>query len=289
MIRFRTILTFALLAPCALNAQTAASLYLKSDKVQVQEIGADAPVPYKKVGHHGPAVENSHMALRIYYNDSGAVDLYSKSGRAMELRKYLWYPTERQQAEEGAGCDEYLAGKTVGFGGLALWDGENEIRPVATSGRIARVGETRRGSFAEVVYKGVAYEGRTVDLSLRLDVKDGSRYAKVTLSSLSGDKVRFATGINYHPGEDLRYGRGWLCVWGVHPADVSKNPSPVGAAMRFKPSFFTPVEQTPNTLRIVTRKPVKKACTMIIGASTKEEQLSTPDALAAEVSSGKSF
>jgi len=275
--------------PFASNAQTASSLYLKTDGRQVAEIGTEAPVPYKKVGHHGPAVENSHMALRIYYNDSGAVDLYSKSGKAMELEKYLWYPSERQQREEGAGCDEYLAGKTVGFGGLALWDGEKEIRPVATAGRIARVGKTPKGSFAQVVYKGVKYGNGTVDLSLRIDVFDGSRCAKVTLESLSGEKVRFATGINYHPGEDLRYGKGWLCVWGVHPADVSKNPCPVGAGMRFSPGKFTEVGQTSNTLRIITKKPVRKVSTVIVGASTKEDELSDAEAFVSAVSSGSNI
>ena len=57
-------------------------------------------VQYRNVGHHGPAVEDAGAAYRIYFNDSGAIDLYSKSGEQMELRKYLWYPTERQQAEE---------------------------------------------------------------------------------------------------------------------------------------------------------------------------------------------
>lgn len=275
---------YCLMLSLSVSAQTAFSLYLKNDKCQTSSIGVDGEVPYKLVGHHGPAVENSHMALRIYYNDSGAIDLYSKSGRMMELEKYLWYPTEKQQAEEGAGCDEYRAGKTVGFGGIALWDGEKEIRPVATEGREAHVGKTKEGAFCEVIYKGVKFGSKSVDISLRIDVFDNSRYAKVTATSLTGEKLHFATGINYHPGEDLRYGKGWISVWGVHPPDVSKNPGPVGAGMRFSPSKFTKVEQTANTLRIITKKPVREMSTMIIGSSVKDDTIADVESFVREVS-----
>ena len=76
-----------------LSAQTAKSLFWRSDSLQVSEIVSETGDQYRKVGHHGPAVENSHLALRIYFNDSGAIDLYSKSGRGMELERYLWYPS----------------------------------------------------------------------------------------------------------------------------------------------------------------------------------------------------
>ena len=103
---------------CA-NAQTASSLFWRADSLQRKEIVSEQAVQYNFVGHHGPAVENSRCALRIYFNDSGAIDVYSKSGAQMELLKYHWYPTEKQMAEEGAGCDEYLVGRTVGLGGIA--------------------------------------------------------------------------------------------------------------------------------------------------------------------------
>ena len=105
-------LTFAVLF-CALfsmDAQTSVSLFWRSDSLQVSEIVSDVGNQYKKVGHHGPAVENSHMALRIYFNDSGAIDLYSKSGRGMELDKYKWYPSTEKQEELGLGYDEYRVG-----------------------------------------------------------------------------------------------------------------------------------------------------------------------------------
>ena len=64
---------------CA-EAQTAKSLFWRSDSLQVSEILSETGNQYKKVGHHGPAVENSHMALRIYFNDSGAIWLFSTAG-----------------------------------------------------------------------------------------------------------------------------------------------------------------------------------------------------------------
>ena len=80
---FEKILTIATFSCCCMisEAQTAHSLFWRSDSLQVSELTAEPGNHFNKVGHHGPAVENSHMALRIYFNDSGAVDVYSKTGR----------------------------------------------------------------------------------------------------------------------------------------------------------------------------------------------------------------
>ena len=256
-------------------AQSASSLFWRADSVQVKEIVSDKAVQYNFVGHHGPAVENSHCALRLYFNDSGAIDVYSKSGKQMELLKYLWYPTEKQQ-EEGAGCDEYLVGRTVGLGGIALWDGEKEVKLVATGGRTARVGQTKGGSYAEIIAYGVEYMGDKVDVSIRIDVSDKSRVATVSARELSGKKVQFLTGVNYQKGEEVIYGRKYIAVWGVHPADVSASPSPLGAGMWFKPSKFESIEKTGDMVRLISKK-TSLISTRIVAASTKEEELDTRD------------
>ena len=178
------------------TARTASSLFWRSDSLQVNEIVSEKANEYKTVGHHGPAVENSHMALRLYFNDSGAIDVYSKNGRGMELLNYKWYPTAADQADHAAGCDEYKVGKTVGLGGIALWDGENEVKLVATKGRTARVGQTKKGSFAEIIAYGVLYKGEKVDISIRIDMSDKKREAVITAAELSGKKVQFLTGVN---------------------------------------------------------------------------------------------
>ena len=258
---------------CA-QAQTATSLFWRSDSLEVKEIVSEQAVQYSFVGHHGPAVENSHCILRIYFNDSGSIDVYSKSGKQMELAKYLWYPTERQQKEEGAGCDEYLVGRTVGLGGIALWDGEKEVKLAATKGRTARVGEIKGGSLAEMVAYGVQYKGESVDVLIRIEMKDNSRVAKVIAKELNGKKVQFLTGVNYQRGETVEYGRNWIAVWGIHPADVSQNPSPLGGGMWFKPKKFAVVEKTRDMVRIIS-KPASEISTEVVAASTKEDELNT--------------
>lgn len=274
---------FFFIAPVLAQAQTASSLFLRSDSLQVKEIVSETADMYKKVGHHGPAVENSHMALRIYFNNSGAIDLYSKNGRGMELLKYKWYPTEKDQEENGAGCDEYMVGKTVGFGGIALWDGESEVKLVATGGRTARVGDTSKGSYAEMIAYGVPYKGDTVDISIRIDMFAKKREATVTATELSGKKVQFLTGVNYHEGERVSMGEGWVSVWGVHPANVSVDPKPVGAAILYNAKKFESVTKTENMVRLVSF-PASSVSTKLIGASTKEAELNSAKRFEAYVS-----
>ena len=261
------------------SAPTQRSLFLRADSLEVEEIRSkDDPVMYRLVGHHGPAVEDAGVAYRLYFNDSGALDIYSKSGRGMELEKYLWYPTEAQQKDEGAGCDEYLVGKTVGLGGYALWDGREEVKLVASKSRTARVGKTEEGSFAEIISYGVKCGRRTYDISLRIDVFNASRVARVTATELGGRKVRFLTGINYHPGESVTVGDGYACVWGIHPSDVSTNPIPIGGAVLFDPRTFPTVERTQDMVRVVSR-PSTSVSTRIVGASTKEEGIDSEERL----------
>lgn len=253
-------------------AQTARSLFWRSDSLQVSEIISETGDQYRKVGHHGPAVENSHFALRIYFNDSGAIDAYSKSGRGMELERYLWYPSEEIRETAGAGWDAYIVGKTVGFGGIALWDGEQEVRLVATKGRTARVGDTKKGSYAEVIAYGVAYKDDFVDISIRIDMTSKSREAVVTASELSGKKVQFITGVNHHEGQRVQTGEGYISVWGTHPAKELS--MPLGAGMRFSHKDFPMMEKTEDFVRIIS-KPASSVRTTLVGASVKEAELNS--------------
>lgn len=261
-------------AAVAQTARTACSLFWRSDSLQVKEIVSETGNQYKKVGHHGPAVENSHMALRIYFNDSGAIDVYSKSGRGMELAQYKWYPSVQDQTEYGIGCDEYRVGKTVGLGGIALWDGEKEVKLVATKGRTARVGETKKGSFAEMIAYGVEYMGSFVDISIRIDMNSKSRVALITASELSGKKVQFLTGVNYHEGQKVVFNEEYISVWGIHPADVSASPIPIGSGMFYSSNVFPHIEKTSDMVRIISR-PSAKVQTKVVSASTKEAELNT--------------
>lgn len=254
-------------------AQTSASLFWNYNKVQVPFIVSEAEGLYRSVGHHGPAVENTHMALRIYFNQSGAIDVYSKSGKVQdELGRYHWYPTSEQMAREGAGCDEYFVGKSLGLGGINLWDGEKAVKLVPTEGREARVGKTGHGHYAEMIVRGVAYKGGKVNVSLRIDVRDGSRIATVTARELDGKKVQFVTGVNYHTGSNTEIGKNYLCTWGTHPADVSKNPIQIGGALVFRPQDFETPKKTDVMLQLISN-PTAVIRTKVISASTKESDL----------------
>ena len=273
-IKILTVLFAFLAMKVSADAQTASSLFWRADSLQVPEIVSEIGNQYNKVGHHGPAVENSHMALRVYFNDSGAIDVYSKTGRGLELMEYLWYPTKGQQDTLALGADGYIVGKTVGLGGIALWDGEKEVKLEATGGRTARVGETRNGSYLEMIAYGVAYKGDNVDVMIRVDVSSKTREAVVTASELSGKKVQFLTGVNYHEGQKVSYGEGYISVWGQHPVKKTETPFAIGAGLRFSSKDFPIVEKTEDMVRIIS-KPASKVTTKVVSGSVKEAELNS--------------
>ena len=269
------IVSFAFLAiKASVAAQTASSLFWRSDSLQVSEIVSEIGNQYNKVGHHGPAVENSHMALRLYFNDSGAIDVYSKTGRGMELMEYQWYPTKGQQDTLALGADGYIVGKTVGLGGIALWDGEKEVKLEATRGRTARAGDTKSGSYIEMIAYGVAYKGDHVDVKIKVEVSVKTREAVMTASVLSGQKVQFLTGVNYHEGQKVTYDDGYISVWGPHPVKKTETPFPIGAGLRFSSKDFPSVEKTDDMVRIIS-KATSKVVTGIVSGSVKEAELNS--------------
>lgn len=253
-------------------AQTASSLFWKSDSLQVTEVVSETADLYDELGHGGPAVENSHMILRMFFNDSGAVDLYSKRGRGMELARYGWYPTVEQQELDGAGADAYEVGNTIGCGGFALWDGEKEVKLVATKGRTARAGDTKKGSYVEMIAYGVEYMGDMVDIMVRIEMNVKSRIASVSAQELSGKKVRFLTGVNFHEGQKVLMEQKHVTVWGTHP--VEGQAFPVGTAVMFSDKDFPTVEKTEEMVRIIS-VPVAEVKTKIMAASTKEAELNS--------------
>ena len=254
------------------KAQTAESLFWLSDSLQVNEVASDVADLTEALGHKGPAVENSHMALRMYFDDSGAIDVYSKTGRGMELLSYLWNPTEGQQDTLAVGCDAYEVGKTLGLGGVALWDGEKIVPVAATNGRTARVGSTKKGSFAELISYGVAYGDDMVNISVRIDMNVKSREAQVTVQELSGKKVRFVTGVNWHQGQKVTNGDGYISVWGPHPSTDGRKPFAVGGGLIYSVKAFPSAEKTDDMVRIIS-VPTDGFKTTIISSSTKEAEL----------------
>ncbi len=254
------------------------SLFLKSDSLQVHEIKAEQGngVLYSFVGHHGPAVESSHSIFRLYFNESGAIDLYSKSGGQSELRKYLWYPDEQERAT-GAGEDAYLVGRSLGIGGIALWDGEKIVRLKASKGRTARVGDIIRfkkvkGAFAELIAYGVICDGESYDISIRIETTTGKREAKITAKELNGRKVHFVTGIKCDGHAQNYMGRGLIAVWNSD-LEESESRTEVGTALKYKGSQFPDKPAYDGQMYYLISKKRNKVSTSILGASNLESEL----------------
>ena len=268
-VRIFTILLLCSIASVA-SAQTARSLFRLSDSLQVMEVASGLPCIAGELGHEGPAIENSHMGLRMRFDDSGSIDVYSKSGRGMELMQYLWTTTKGQCDTLHVGHDSYEVGETLGLGGIALWDGHEVVRLNATRGRTARVGDTGKGVYMEMISYGVPYNGDYVDISVRVDAVAKSREAVVTAKELSGNKVSFVTGVNYHPGQKVMEIPGVVSVWGPHP--VGEGAFAVGAGMLYSEKLFPTSEKTEDMVRLIS-KPSSKVSMKIISASTKEAEL----------------
>ena len=256
------------LAAGALHAQkTDVSLFWRSDSIQLPEIISAEAVQYNFVGHHGPAIENPYMGLRIYFNNSGAIDVYTKKTYQLELADCRWYPTEKEQAA-GYGCDEYKVGSTVGLGGINLWDGQRVLQLNATKGREARVQRGKKSSTAEMLAKGVAYKGESVDILIRVTMDNKHRYATVEAECTSGQQVQFVTGVNYHPEKTMETGEGFAAVWTVHPPDVSVVPTPIGAGIRYNAADMESVNETRDMVQIIS-KPATHLKTYVYSAGEK--------------------
>ena len=103
-------------------------------------------------------------------------------------------------------------------------------------------------------------------------------------SFYGGKPLRFATGVNYPENSLIRQEEGWAAVWGEHPADVSSDPAPIGAAILYDPQQFPLAEDTGSTIRLIS-VPLPGFTTRIVAASVKEDVLNTPDLFFAFVKS----
>ena len=267
---------------CFAQNNTDTSLYMKSDKITyLTDIGSETGDLYKTIGHHGPAIENEWMALRIYFSDKVAIDVYSKAKPGLELKKANWYPTAEQQ-KEGWGADYYKVASTVGLGGVKLWDGEKIVPLNPVTNRLARVGKTDSTSWMEMISRGVPYKGKKVDILVRVTVFSGKREAQVEAVSLSGEKVQFATGINYFKDFETKKRTNYIAVWGKHPEDVAAEIVSIGAAIMYNPKDYVKTTDD-GTQYLLISKPTKSLQTKIISASAREQEINTIDKLEAYI------
>lgn len=260
-----------LLQGSILTAQnmTDASLFLRSDSTRyLEQVSSESGDLYSAPGHHGPAIENEWLGLRIYFDKKAAIDVYSKANRGLELADYKWYPTAEQQMN-GKGADYYKVGPTVGLGGIRLWDGENVVPLHPVTKRSARVVKEGSVSFMEMLSEDVPYRNSKVDILVRVTVYTGLRKAKVEAFALSDEDVAFVTGINYHPGQQVVVEEECIFTWGLHPEDVAAEQVDLGAAIFVNQDDFSQKMDDGNQHLFVS-KPARYISYWISSANSKE-------------------
>ena len=76
-----TILIVFVFLGSILTAQnkTDVSLFLRSDSTTyLNEVSSESGDLFNALGHHGPALENEWLGLRLYFDRKAAIDVYSK-------------------------------------------------------------------------------------------------------------------------------------------------------------------------------------------------------------------
>ena len=272
------IILFLFSYTCYGQNKTETSLFVKSDSLNyLTDIGSESGDLFEFLGHHGPAIENEWMGLRLYFNEIAAIDVYSKSNLGLELRQGRWYPTPAQQ-KNGWGSDYYKVGSTVGLGGVRLWDGDKVVSLDPVTNRFARVAKTDSTSYLEMISKGIPYKGKKVDILVRVTVFSGKREAKVEAMTLGTEPVQFVTGINYHKGFETKKGKNYIATWGKHPEDVAVEIIEIGAAIMSNPDDYSK-SMDDGTQYLLISKPSKRLETKIISASSKEKNINSIDKL----------
>lgn len=273
----KTLISFILIVLAGLPAfaqnKTDISLYWKEKPVQKECISSETGDLYQKVGHHGPAVENEWLGLRLYFDHKVAIDVYNKTKPQLELAEAKWYPTKEQQ-EEGWGADQYKVGETVGLGGVRLWDGEKVVFLNPVTMRTACVKKEANQSYMEMLSENVPYKGDSIDVLVRVTVYSGMREAKVEAFAFSSEPVQFMTGINYHDGTKTKEGKGYIATWGLHPEDVAAFQLNIGAAIMYDPDDFMKEEKAANEYMLIS-KPTNYLSTWITSACEKEQEFNS--------------
>ena len=258
--------------------KTDVSLFSRADSgIYKSEIYSESGDLYRKVGHHGPAIENEWMALRIYFDHKATIDAYNKVRPGLELKKAKWYPTPEQQ-KDGWGADYYKVGETIGLGGVRLWDGKKVVMLDPVSGRLARVKKEGSISYMEMLSEDVPYKDTKVDILFRVTVFSGIRYATVEAFALCDEPVQFVTGLNYHEGQEVVVKDNYIISWGFHPEDVAAEKVELGAAIKFNPDDFVD-KKNDGSQHLLISKPCKQLSWTIMSSCGKEKELNSMEKL----------
>lgn len=152
---------------------------------------------YRKLHHHGPAIESEKAAYRVYFDKKQTIDTYGKKKEQLELRRSMWYTTDEQLAA-GFGHDNLRVFGSIGVGVLKGWDSEKGMIHIADfkrrEARVMAKGPVR--AIMEMEVEGWNYCGRELNMISRYIIYAGHSDVQVE-NRITGDfeGLTFVTGV----------------------------------------------------------------------------------------------
>ena len=152
---------------------------------------------YRKLHHHGPAIESEWAAYRVYFDKKQTIDTYGKKQPQLELRRSMWYSTPEQLAE-GFGHDNLRVFGSIGVGVLKGWDPEQGMIHITDfkrrEARVVAKGPVR--AIMQMRVEGWNYCGREITMTSRYTIYAGHSDVWVE-NSFEGDVegLTFVTGV----------------------------------------------------------------------------------------------
>lgn len=115
---------------------------------------------YDAIYGHGAIVENPYVALRVYMNETQAIDVYLKQKPELECRRTTFYSTPDAVAA-GQGTDVLRVGKSIGAGSFRGFNGTDAVNidTVASRGQ-----SVPNDSTIAVIDRGWLYNGHCIDV-----------------------------------------------------------------------------------------------------------------------------
>lgn len=183
---------------------------------------------YRKLHHHGPAIESELAAYRVYFDKKHTIDTYGKKRPQLELRRSMWYPTDEQLAA-GFGHDNLRVFGSIGVGVLKGWSPTEGMLHIADferrEARVLAKGPVR--AIMEMRVEGWNYGGRKIAMTSRYILYAGHSDVQVE-NRLEGDfeGLLFTTGVmKMRDTRVLRGGRAVAQIGCDHPEnDYAKWP-----------------------------------------------------------------
>lgn len=152
---------------------------------------------YRKLHHHGPAIESEWGAYRVYFDKKQTIDTYGKKRGQLELRESMWYTTPEQLAA-GFGHDNLRVFGSIGVGVLKGWDPEKGMIHITDfkrrEARVLAKGPVR--AIMEMEVEGWNYCGRELNMTSRYTIFAG--HSDVVVENfIEGDfkDLIFVTGV----------------------------------------------------------------------------------------------